>query len=155
MWEHPSHFPLATWRALSVWGDRLWQELIGILGWQDILLRPWIYVVLTILLVLVPLQKLQLDGATRARLIVISGLTTLGYVVLVYLIFFLTYTPLDVDHVRGVQGRYFVVVLPAAAIFVASVVNLELPAGISAIVATAGSMISGIATVEALFKAHW
>jgi hypothetical protein len=155
MWEHPSHFPLATWRALSGWWDRLWQELIGIVGWQDILLRPWIYLVLTILLVLVPLQKLQLNGTTRARLIVMSGLTTLGYVALVYLIFYLTYTPLDVDHVRGVQGRYFVVVLPVTAIFVAAAVNLELPAGMSATIATAGSMLSGIATVEALFQAHW
>jgi hypothetical protein len=46
-------------------------------------------------------------------------------------------------------------VLPVAAIFVAAVVNLELPAGVSAIVATAGSMISGFATVAALLKAHW
>ena len=59
-------FPLAVWGALSGWGDRLWQEFIGILGWQDILLPPWTYLVLTVLLVLVPLQKLQLDGATRA-----------------------------------------------------------------------------------------
>ena len=107
MWEHPVHFPLATWRALSGWGDRLWQELIGILGWQDVLLRPWTYLVLTILLMLVPLQKLQLDGAARARVIVMTGLTVLGYVVLVYLIFFLTYTPLDVDHVRGRPGTLF------------------------------------------------
>ena len=101
------HFPLAAWRALSGWGDRLWQELIGILGWQDILLRPWIYLVLTILLMLVPLQRLQLDGATRARVMVMTGLTVLGYVVLVYLIFFLTYTPLDIDHVRGRSGTLF------------------------------------------------
>src|SRR5947208_9070841 len=26
MWEHPLHFPLAAWTALTVWGDRLWQE---------------------------------------------------------------------------------------------------------------------------------
>jgi uncharacterized membrane protein len=70
MWEHPSHFPLATWRAISQWGDRLWQELIGIVGWQ---LHPWTYIALTILLVLVPLQQLQLGDATRVRLIVISG----------------------------------------------------------------------------------
>ena len=44
MWEHPLQFPLATWRAISVWGDRLWQELIGIVGWQDIMLQPWVYV---------------------------------------------------------------------------------------------------------------
>jgi len=117
MWDHPYHFPLAAWRALSGWGDRLWQELIGIVGWQDILLPTWTYVALTVLLFLVPFQKLQVSGATRARVAVITGLVVLSYVILVYLIFFLTYTPLDVDHVRGVQGRYFVVVIPVAAIF--------------------------------------
>jgi uncharacterized membrane protein len=119
MWEHPFHFPLAAWRALSGWWHRLWQELIGILGWQDVLLQPWTYVILTLSLLLLPLQKLQLDGRTRARVMVITGLTVLGYVAFVYLIFFLTYTPLDIDHVRGVQGRYFVIALPVAAIFVA------------------------------------
>ena len=109
---------------------------------------------LTVLLLLVPLQKLQLDAAVRARVAVMTGLTVLGYVVLVYLIFFLTYTPLDIDHVRGVQGRYFVIVLPAAAIFVAAVVNLELPRGVPAAIAVTGSLIAGIATVEAL-RAHW
>src|SRR6476646_4803281 len=154
MWDHPYHFPLAAWRALSGWGDRLWQELIGIVGWQDILLPTWTYVALTVLLFLVPFQKLQVSGATRARVAAITGLVVLSYVILVYLIFFLTYTPLDVDHVRGVQGRYFVVVLPVAAIFVATVVNRELPSAMPAAIAITGSMIAGIATVEALFRAH-
>jgi uncharacterized membrane protein len=57
MWEHPLHFPLAAWTAVTVWGDRLWPELIGILGWQDILLQPWTYAVLTVLLLLVSLQN--------------------------------------------------------------------------------------------------
>jgi uncharacterized membrane protein len=155
IWDHPWHFPLAAWRALSGWGDRLWLELIGVLGWQDILLRPWTYLMLTVCLMLASLQKLQVDRATRARLAVITGLTVLAYVTLVYLIFFLTYTPLDVDHVRGVQGRYFVVILPVAAIFIAATINLEVPYGMSAVIASAGSMISGVATVGALFWAHW
>ena len=132
--------PLATWTALTGWGDRLWAELIGILGWQDILLRTWIYVVLTVCLMLVPLQIVQLEGASRARVALMTGLGVLGYVAVVYLIFFLTYTPLDVDHVRGVQGRYFVIALPVAAIFVAAVINRELPEGMPAAIATAGSM---------------
>jgi uncharacterized membrane protein len=155
MWDHPYHFPLAAWSALSGWAGRLWQELIGIVGWQDILLQPWTYLVLTVLLLLVPLQKLQLDGAVRARVTVITGLVVLGYVVLVYLIFFLIYTPIDTDHVRGVQGRYFVVALPVTAIFIAAVVNRELPRGMPAAIAIAGSMIAGITTVEAVLRAHW
>jgi hypothetical protein len=82
---------------LSGWAGRLWHELIGIVGWQDILLPPWTYLVLTVLLLLVPLQKL--NGAARVRVTVITGLVVLGYVVLVYLISFLVYTPIDTDHV--------------------------------------------------------
>ena len=125
------------------------------MGWQDILLPGWTYLALTVFLFLVPLQKLQVSSATRARVAVITGLVVLSYLSVVYLIFFLTYTPLDVDHVRGVQGRYFVVVLPVAAIFVATVVNRELPSAMPAAIAITGSMIAGIATVEALFQAHW
>jgi uncharacterized membrane protein len=155
MWEHPYHFPLAVWTTLNVWGDRLWPELIGIVGWQDIWLPSSIYLVLTTLLMLVPIQRLQLDGATRARVLVITGLAVLAYVAVVYLIFFLTYTPVNVDHVRGVQGRYFVVALPAAAVFVAAVINRELPDGTPTVIAIVGSVIAGIATVEALRQAHW
>jgi uncharacterized membrane protein len=155
MWEHPYHFPLAVWAALSGWADRLWQELIGIVGWQDILLPLWTYLVLTILLLLVPIQKLQLDGAVRARVVVITGLAVLGYFVLVYLIFFLVYTPIDTDHVRGVQGRYFVIALPVAAVFIAALANCELPRGVPAAIAIAGSMIAGITTVAAVLQPHW
>jgi len=154
MWEHPFHFPLATWTALREWGAPLWPELIGILGWQDIVLRPWTYIVLTALLLLVPLQKLPLGG-TRARVVIVTGFAVLSYFVLVYLIFFLTYTPVASPHVLGVQGRYFVIALPMAAIFMASLINLELPRGVPALVAITGSMIAGVTSVDAVLKAHW
>jgi uncharacterized membrane protein len=155
MWEHPLHFPLAAWTSVTVWGDRLWPELIGILGWQDIWLPPWTYVVLTVILLLVPLQKLNVDDAVRARIAVITSLAVLGYVATVYLIFFLTYTPVAIDHVRGVQGRYFVVALPVAAIFLASTVNIYLRRHALATAAIAGSLLSGIASFTALLEAHW
>jgi hypothetical protein len=155
MWEHPYHFPLAAWTALRDWGAPLWPELIGILGWQDIPLRPWTYLMLTVLLLLMPLEKLPLDGATRARVAAMTGLTALSYVVIVYLIFFLTYTPLDSPHVLGVQGRYFVIALPVAAIFLASLINLELPRGTLALIGITGSLIAGITTVQAVLQAHW
>ena len=79
----------------------------------------------------------------------------MGYVTLVYLIFYLIYTPLDVDHVRGVQGRYFVIALPVAAIFLAGLINRELAPNMSAGIAIADLMMSGTATAVALFRAHW
>jgi hypothetical protein len=85
----------------------------------------------------------------------ISPFCVLGYVVTVYLIFFLTYTPLNVDHVRGVQGRYFVIALPTAAIFLASMTNIDLPRGVLATTAIIGSLLSGITSYRALLEAHW
>lgn len=73
----------------------------------------------------------------------------------VYLIFFLTYTPLTVDHVRGVQGRYFVIALPIAAIFLASMTNIDLPRGVLAATAITASLLSGITSFQALLVAHW
>jgi hypothetical protein len=84
-----------------------------------------------------------------------TGFAVLSYFVLVYLIFFLTYTPVASPHVLGVQGRYFVIALPMAAIFMASLINLELPRGVPALVAITGSMIAGVTSVDAVLKAHW
>jgi hypothetical protein len=86
---------------------------------------------------------------------VLTGLAVLAYVVTVYLIFFLTYTPLNVDHVRGVQGRYFVIALPMAAIFIASMTNVDLPRGVLPAIAITGSLLSGLTSFQALLEAHW
>ena len=86
---------------------------------------------------------------------VLTGLAVLAYVVTVYLIFFLTYTPLNIDHVRGVQGRYFVIALPMAAIFIASMANSDLPRDVVAATAITGSLLSGVASFQALLGAHW
>jgi uncharacterized membrane protein len=75
--------------------------------------------------------------------------------VTVYLIFFLTYTPLNIDHVRGVQGRYFVIALPMAAIFIASMANSDVPRDVVAATAITGSLLSGLASFQALLGAHW
>src|SRR6266571_4694821 len=99
MWEHPLHFPLAAWTSVTVWGDRLWPELIGILGWQDVWLPPWTYFALTVNLLLVP--------------------------------------------------------LPKAAIFLASMINVDLPRGVLATTAITGSLLSGITSFQALLGAHW
>ncbi len=155
MYEHPLHFPWAAWNAITIWGDPLWQELIGILGWQDIWLQTWVYVALTAAVVLISLEKLELARSARARVAIITGIGVLSYVVLVYLIFFITYTPVDIDHVRGVQGRYFVIALPMAALFVAAIANVNAPRSLLAALGISGSLLSGTTCAAALLFAHW
>jgi hypothetical protein len=106
-------------------------------------------------LLCVSLETLNLHGGLRARVAITTGVALVGYVILVYLIFFLSYTPVDIDHVRGVQGRYFVVALPMAAIFVAATTNVGLSRGLLATTALAGSLISGIVSFQALLETHW
>ena len=79
-----------------------------------------------------------------ARVAVLTGLAVLAYVVTVYLIFFLTYTPLNIDHAGGVQGRYFVIALPMAAILIPSMANNDLPRNVVAAMAMTGSLLSGL-----------
>jgi hypothetical protein len=66
-------------------------------------------------------------GDSRARrrtgVAVITGMAVLGYFVLVYLIFFRLYA-IDTDHVRGVQGHYFAIGFPVAAVFIAALIKL-------------------------------
>jgi hypothetical protein len=145
MWDHPSHFPLAAWSALSGWAGQAvagahWHR--GLAGHSASALD---------------LSRADYSPPTRAISKTAAGRSSvvLGYVVLVYLIFFLVYTPIDTDYVRGVEGRYFVIALPVAAVFIAGLVNRELPRGMPAAIAIAGSIIAGITTVEAVLRAHW
>jgi len=48
-----------------------------------------------------------------------------------------------------------VIALPVVAVFIAALVNCELPRGVPAAIAIAGSMIAGITTVEAVLRPHW
>src|SRR5918998_1557666 len=49
MLAHPLHFPAAALTSLD-YSDELWRQLIGVLGWLDTRLLPWIYPLVTLLL---------------------------------------------------------------------------------------------------------
>src|SRR5262249_20703744 len=78
------------------------------------------------------------------RVAVLTALVVLALVVTVYLFFFLTLPPLNIDHAGGVEGRYFVLSLPMAAIFIASMANDDLPRDVVAATAMTGSLLSGL-----------
>jgi uncharacterized membrane protein len=152
---HPLLFPQMLMATLTRDCLALWPQLIGVLGWGDTWLQPLAYPLLGTGLVVSFLARLGLDRAARLRIIGIGLLTMLAYVVSVYLVFFLAWSPIGDGFIYGVQGRYFVVLLPVAAAAVAALVNWAPPRAVMIWIATAGSILSAAATVEAVGRLDW
>ena len=98
---------------------------------------------------------LDFAWALRLRVAIIAALGTIGYCIAVFLIFFLVWTPADWDQIEGVQGRYFIVALPALAITAAALMRRGLPIGWNAFAALAAAAISAGAIVEAVLRVDW
>src|SRR5437763_5247940 len=98
------------------------------------------------------LVRVPLDRRTRYRIAAVAGMTALSYIVTVYVTFYLAWTPIDSGWIWGVQGRYFVVILPLIGLAAAALVNRGPSEIARALIATSGAVLSGGATVEAIVR---
>jgi uncharacterized membrane protein len=155
MIEHPLHFPTLLMGNVQQDLYPLWRQLIGILGWLDLALQPWVYPTASILLVATFFARLELDRGTRRRIALLSAISVGGYVLAVFLVFYVGWTPLEVDRIEGVQGRYFIVLLPAIAMAVAATVDWGPSQRATAFAAALGAVVSGAATIEGILRVDW
>jgi len=154
LFEHPWHFVtllLGTYHHV----DDYWLQLIGILGWLDMPLRPWVYPVLTGLLLAAFWTPIQFDLQTRRRVIAIGAMILVAYTFGVFLIFYLVWTGLDQTEIAGVQGRYFVVLLPIVALMIAAAVRRGLSGTARAVTLVASALLSSLATIDAVARSDW
>jgi len=151
MLEHPLHFPKAVITSLR-WSRDYWLQLIGILGWLDTWLQSWVYPVVTVALGAACLVPMEAARSTRLRIALVSGLTALAYWLAIYLIFFVIWTPIAAVEVEGVQGRYFLPMLPALALAVSALLQRGPAPTTTAAIALAGAIVSGGAVVEAILR---
>jgi uncharacterized membrane protein len=152
MLEHPLHFPQALIASCMHWGHAYWLQLIGILGWLDHQLQPWVYPALSGTLIVACLVPLELERRTRFRIAFVSGFAALGYCLAVFVIFFMLWTPIAAAEVEGVQGRYFLPALPSIALVISALLSRGLSQTTVAIVALAGAILSGGAAIEAILR---
>ncbi|MFL5047117.1 MAG: DUF2142 domain-containing protein [Xanthobacteraceae bacterium] len=150
----PQHFVNA---ALGSLGNlyELWREVIGGLGWRDTHLPLALYILLSATFVVTCLVRLDCNVSIRRRIAVFSWLAVLGYWAVIFLIFYLAWTPLDTQWIHGIQGRYFTIILPPAAVALAATLNCGLREGITATIAVAGAVLSGIAMIDAVIRSQW
>ena len=152
----PLHFPLAVVRAVSEKDlGELWRQVIGVLGLFDTVLHDWVYPTLTATLLASFVTRLPAAAAMRAQLALTAATTIVGYAIAVYFICYLVFTPLDADSVWGVQGRYFVPILPLAAIVVAALVNWSPPPWLAAAIAIFATTLSGLASIAVILAVDW
>lgn len=156
LFADPPHFPRSMIASLGAWEvHNLWRQLIGVLGWLDTGLSEWVYPVVSAGLVASFFTPLPLERALRYRIAAASGLGIAGYIILVYLVFYLTWTPVEAPEIWGVQGRYFVVVLAPLALCVSAVVNRGPSPGMQSAIAIGCATLSGAAIIEALLRVNW
>lgn len=129
--EHPMDFPRIIWNTLTI-GDmglpkNYLKEMLGrVLGWLDVNLEmPQMYYLALITLVLG--HFVSFDGEAK----VFRRGNKLWMTVLIAVIFLLvmtsmllSHTPISQAHVHGVQGRYFLPILPLAALVIFKDVGL-------------------------------
>ncbi len=156
MLDHPLHFARAvvgTFEQKDL--PELWRQLIGVLGLFDTVLRSWAYPVISLLLIGTFFVRLDLAREVRIRVALASLATTLAYCIALFAIFYLVWTPIDADRVWGIQGRYFIPVVPLLAIACAALVDRALPEWTIALMASAAAILSGWACVDAHLRADW
>jgi uncharacterized membrane protein len=151
MLEHPLHFPQALITSLRS-GHEYWLQLIGVLGWLDTQLQPWVYPTLTVMLIFVCLVPLELERCARFRIALVSGAAAFAYFLAVFAIFFVVWTPISSAEVQGVQGRYFLPALPSVALAIWALLNRGLSQRAVAVVALCGAILSGGAVIEAILR---
>jgi uncharacterized membrane protein len=155
MASDPLLFPRMLAATLARDCVALWPQVIGVLGWGDTRLPSLAYPLLGAGLVASFMTRLGPDRTTRMRIAAIGVLTMLAYVVCVYLVFFLAWSPIADGFISGVQGRYFVVLLPVAAAVVAALFDWMPPRAVMAGIAIAGSIVSAAATFQAVGRLDW
>ena len=152
--HHPLAFAAMSIRSLD-YTPELWRQLIGVFGWLDVPMRAWAYPVISLLLAPCFVGALGLAGAARARVAVLALAAALAYCCAVFIIFFVTLTPTTADRIHGLQGRYFLVVLPLLAIALSAMLNRHGPGRLAAVAALVSAVLSIGAMTEALWRAHW
>lgn len=113
-------------RSIYVGAGFLGMSTVGMLGWLNVPLATWIYILLGL--------ALPLSAFAEARAapfgVAIAGwilLVVAAVVVLIEIALYLGWTPVAAYFVEGVQGRYFIPAMPMLGVAVAALVSNRAP----------------------------
>ncbi len=133
--EHPVQALALIVRTLRQ-ETQLWPNLIGELGWLSITLPNWLYALWTCTLAAAALGLLvERNSGPTSALAALLGVTLSAWAVM--LAQYLGWTQVGATVIAGVQGRYFLPLLPFLALAIPCLRPLRLP-GLEAVPLAAG-----------------
>lgn len=110
--EHPTRFGPVVATSLAASGRQWAEQGVGVIGWLDTMLPSRFYRlawgVLVAAILVDPFRRVRVGLVTRALYLVVFGLTFLAVLLALYL----AWSSVGAASVRGVQGRYFVPLIP-------------------------------------------
>lgn len=86
------------------------KSCIGILGWLDIRLKPFFY--LPTALVFLSTLLFFKEEKVNNKLRLFSLFVLVLFITFLHIYYYLIWTPISSDRIHGIQGRYFIPVLP-------------------------------------------
>lgn len=115
-----------VFRSLSFNAEFLSKSALGLLGWLNVPLPPWAYLVLGLAL---PLSAFAQPDARAIGKVTALWLLLVAVAVVpaVEFALYVAWTPVGAYFVEGVQGRYFIPALPMLGVAVAALVNQYVP----------------------------
>jgi uncharacterized membrane protein len=153
---NPWHFPSSVLNSLHVKDiAELWRQTVGVHGLFDTVLLSWVYPVVSLLVLASFFSAPSPNPCASTHVAASAAVTVISYIAVVYLISYLVFTPSDIDRVWGVQGRYFVPILPLVAIVVGSLTGRGFDDRAGAALAATSALVSGCASVEAILRTDW
>lgn len=154
MISNPLAFPSALLGMLTKTDPlEFWRQVIGVLGLFDTVLRAWLYDLIGLLLIATFVSPL--GNGRRLACVLAALFTALAYCLAIFLIFYLIWTPVDADQIWGVQGRYFVPVLPLLAGAAAAALSRGPDGRLTAACAIALAVLSGVGSLDAILRTDW
>ena len=114
MLQNPSTLPSLIMNTFSINGEFYYKSLVGIFGWLDYGLNFFIYIAFAVVFSLITYLLIKDSDIPIINKKQLSLLTVIIASVLsvIFLVQYIGWTTVALDIIQGVQGRYFLVLLP-------------------------------------------
>ena len=125
--HHPVSFCITTIEYVIATASRCVTQIVGVFGWNDAYLPTIGYILGFTLIGLVVFKKTDNEGETfRWFETGIMFLITVGIIFAIALFLFLTWSPAGKGSIEGMQGRYFLPIIPIILLVIRNIIPIRI-----------------------------